>query len=146
MSKRIIIAVDFDGTIVEHRFPEIGLAVPGAFGWMQTFQSLGAKLILWTMRSDHRSEIHSPEGHKADRSYLDEAIQFCRGNGVEFWSHNENPEQGSWTKSPKAYAQIYIDDAAFGCPLVYPDTGVRPYVDWSKVGPMVAEILRGLES
>ena len=48
----MFIAIDFDGTIVDHRFPEIGKPVPGAFEWMKKFKEAGAKLILWTMRSD----------------------------------------------------------------------------------------------
>ena len=48
----IPIAVDFDGTIVDHVFPEIGAAVPGAFKWLKRFKEAGATLILWTMRSD----------------------------------------------------------------------------------------------
>ena len=46
------ICVDFDGTIVDHQFPEIGQPVPGAIDWMKHWVSDGAKLILWTMRSD----------------------------------------------------------------------------------------------
>ncbi len=48
----LYIAVDFDGTIVDHQFPEIGKAVPGAFDWLKRFKEAGATLILWTMRSD----------------------------------------------------------------------------------------------
>jgi len=46
------ICIDFDGTIVEHRFPDVGSPVPGALEWMIEFQEAGAKLILFTMRSD----------------------------------------------------------------------------------------------
>lgn len=133
-----IIAIDFDGTLCEHRFPEIGMEVPGAFDWLRQFQAAGARLILWTMRSDRRAIASSPEGHTADRGYLTEAIEWCRARGVEFWAHNRNPEQSDWTDSPKAYAQIYIDDAAHGCPLrEMPRMGARPAVDWSIVGPAV---------
>lgn len=128
-----IIAIDFDGTIVDHRYPDIGAAVPGAISYLKQFQEAGAKLILWTMRSGQT---------------LHEAIAYCKGNGVEFWGINENPDQKEWTESPKAYAQIYIDDAAFGCPLrENPRAGGRPYVDWDIVGPKVLEIIniRGLK-
>lgn len=129
----MILAIDFDGTIVDHRFPEIGDAVPGAFDWLKAFQEAGAKLILWTMRSDDRED---------GGNYLTDAIQFCRKNGVEFWAHNTNPEQNSWTESPKAYAHVYIDDAAFGCPLRNnPRLGGRPFVDWDTVGPVVMAML-----
>jgi hypothetical protein len=134
MSDTLIIAVDFDGTIVEHEFPEIGPVVPGAFEWLRRWQAAGARLILWTMRSDGRT----PDGSRANGPVLSEAVELCRANGVQFWGVNCNPDQAAWTKSPKAYAHIYVDDAALGCPLVAgsrPDS--RPAVDWAKVGPAV---------
>lgn len=120
------IAIDFDGTIVGHCFPEIGPAVPGAIYWMKEFQLAGAKLILWTMRND-----------RPDGNYLSSAVQYCRDNGIEFYGINRDPDQNNWTGSPKAYANIYIDDAAFGCPLrEHPSAKVRrPCVDWAIVGP-----------
>lgn len=138
-----IIAIDFDGTLCEHRFPEIGMENPGAFRWLKEFQAAGARLILYTMRSDKRSEGVSAEGHPATRDYLTEAIDWCRERGVEFWAHNCNPEQKSWTDSPKVYAHIYIDDAAHGCPMrEMPRAGSRDAVDWEKVGPAVLAKLR----
>jgi hypothetical protein len=125
------IAIDFDGTIADHKFPEIGEPVPGAFDWMKAFQKAGAKLILYTMRSD--SSLHG--------NVLTQAVEFCRQNGVEFHGINTNPGQRHWTNSPKAYAQIYIDDAAFGCPLLVNPSG-RAYVDWSIVGPEVLERIK----
>lgn len=133
----MIIAIDFDGTIVEHEFPEIGNPVPGAFRWMREFIDAGAKLILYTMRSD------------TDRSgdVLSQAVEFCRDNGIEFWGVNENPEQREWTSSPKVYAKIYIDDAAMGCPLKpSAKMGGRDYVDWDCVGPKVMEIINERKS
>jgi hypothetical protein len=71
---------------------------------------------------------------------LTQAVEFCRQNGVEFAGVNTNPGQERWTLSPKAYCQLYIDDAALGCPLrENPKMGGRPFVDWSQVGPMVME-------
>lgn len=128
---QFILAVDFDGTIVDHKFPEIGVAAPGAFKWLKHFQSLGIKLILWTMRSDGRDNGSTP---------LTDAVNFCEDNGIQFWSINSNPQQSSWTKSPKVYAHCYIDDAAIGCPLLPPiRDGGRKIVDWETVGP---EIIR----
>jgi hydroxymethylpyrimidine pyrophosphatase-like HAD family hydrolase len=119
----LIVAIDFDGTIVDHRYPDVGPEVPGAIRWMKSLQEAGAKLILWTMR---------------DGETLAEAVAFCRGKGVEFWDVNANPGQRSWTQSPKVYAHIYIDDAAFGCPLrENPRAGGRPFVDWDTVGPAI---------
>lgn len=128
----MIIAVDFDGTIVEHEFPEIGPAVPGALRWLAAFQAAGAKLILWTMRSD--GQKHGP--------VLSDAVEFCRTNGIAFFAINENPQQRSWTASAKVYANAYIDDAAIGCPLrENPRLGGRPFVDWEAVGPKVLAMI-----
>lgn len=133
----MIICVDFDGTIVKHKFPEIGEPLVGAFYWLKTFQDLGAKLILWTMRND-RDEPDAPN----EGLYLTAAVEICKENDIVFWGVNRNPEQYSWTDSPKAYADVYIDDAAFGCPLKESATaGERPYVDWDVVGPAVVELI-----
>ncbi len=114
MSNPLIIAIDFDGTIVTHEYPLIGKPVPGALETMKEFIAQGHKLILWTMRSGKE---------------LDEAVEYCKNNGVEFWGINENPDQKLWTTSPKAYAQIYIDDAAVNA-VLRPNPGGRPYLDW----------------
>lgn len=121
----MIICIDFDGTIVDHCFPEIGEPVPGAIQWMKRLNSYGAKLILYTMRSDSR---RFPTA-------LTEALEYLRENGVELYGVNENPTQLSWTDSPKVYGDVYVDDAALGCPLVLPKRFNRPCVDWGKVGP-----------
>lgn len=127
-----VIAIDFDGTLAEHRYPDIGAEVPGAFAWLRQYQAAGVKLILWTMRSDGPRQGPT----------LTDAVKWCRKRGVEFWGVNSNPEQHGWTTSPKAYAPLYIDDAAFGCPLRgSARAGGRDMVDWDVVGPAVAEML-----
>lgn len=126
------IAVDFDGTIVDHRYPEIGEPVPGALNWLRGWIQAGAELILWTMRCD--SEKSGP--------VLTQAVEFCRHHGIEFVGINESPGQSDWSNSPKAYASLYIDDAAFGCPLKEnPRSGGRPYVGWDLVGPTILQVL-----
>lgn len=128
------LAIDFDGTIVEHRFPKIGDPVPDALFWLKRFKELGATLILWTMRSDN--EVGK---------FLTAAVEYCRQGGVEFDAINEGVDDRVWTTSPKAYANCYIDDAAFGCPLVHcdkQDPSRRPYVDWSVVGPAIEKRLQ----
>lgn len=114
----MIIAVDFDGTIVEHDYPRIGKPIPMAIETMIGLQQSGNKLILWTMRSGDE---------------LQAAVNYCKDNGIEFWGVNENPDQYKWTTSPKVYANYYIDDAALGCPLLGKKFEVRPYVDWREV-------------
>lgn len=125
-----VIAIDFDGTIAEHAyFPDIGDPVPEAFEYMRKFQEMGARLILWTMRSPN---------NRGDDA-LNPAVDFCRRRGVTFWGINHNPDQW-WSDSPKAYADLLIDDSAVGCPLIHPP-GRRPYVDWSVAGPFVMQWL-----
>jgi len=115
----MIIAVDFDGTIVEHEYPKIGKPVPLAIETTKDLQKSGHDLILWTVRIGE---------------HLREACEYCMTNGISFFGINENPGQKFWNGSPKAYAQIYIDDAAFGCPLLpSQEQNGRPYVDWAKV-------------
>ena len=116
----MIIAVDFDGTLVRHDFPRIGAEAPNAFKVLRKLQEGGHKLILLTMRSE---------------KYLQEAVDFCAERGVRFWAVNNNPDQHSWTSSPKVYAQLYIDDMALGVPL---SDGV---VDWAEVDRLLKDIL-----
>ncbi len=123
------ICVDFDGTIVDHRFPYIGDPVPLAIQWLKRWHQLGARLILHTMRSD--GARHG--------TVLSEALSWLEEQGVILFAVNENPDQKDWSLSPKPFAHIYVDDSAFGCPLVHPGGFVRPCVDWSRVGPVVEE-------
>lgn len=117
-----IIAVDFDGTLVEHEFPAIGRKVKGAFETLKRLQAMGHRIILWTMRSGDP---------------LQEAVDFCRREGLQFDGINVNPWQSTWTTSPKVYAHAYIDDAATGCPLIASASSVRPFVDWDSVATML---------
>lgn len=125
----IYIAIDFDGTLVDHIFPEVGNPVPGAVEWVKKFKEAGAVLILWTMRCDG-----------GDYDYLTDAINYCKANGLEFDYYNEHPQ--NWTTSPKVYAHRYIDDANACCPLKdNPRMGGRPFVDWDIVGPAIYDFI-----
>jgi hydroxymethylpyrimidine pyrophosphatase-like HAD family hydrolase len=96
------IAVDFDGTIVEHRFPKIGDEMVFAFESLRFLQGKGHRLILWTYRSGR---------------LLDEAVAYCRENGIEFYAINKNfPEEhfAEGETSRKIKADIYIDDRNVG--------------------------------
>lgn len=95
------IAVDFDGTIVEHAFPLIGKEKLFAFQTLTELNKMGARLILWTFRSGKE---------------LEEAVEYCRKNGVEFYAVNKNyPEEVyDETISRKIDADIYIDDKNVG--------------------------------
>ncbi len=117
-SKVLIICVDFDGTLAEHDWPNVGKEVLYAISVCKELQAKGHKLILYTMRSG--------EG-------LQNAIDWCKERGLEFWDHNHNPDQHKWTDSPKVYGHIFIDDAALGTPLIFDDDGSRPKVDWIEI-------------
>lgn len=111
-----IIAVDFDGTVVEHKYPEIGRDIPDAVRVLRLLRENDVQIILWTMRSGE---------------FLQDAVKWFTDQGIELWGINENPEQKEWTDSPKAYAPLYIDDAALGCPLLLSkEMDARPYVNW----------------
>ena len=116
MSK--IIAVDFDGTIVSHMYPKIGVENPNAIRVLKKLIEQGHQLILWTMRSGVE---------------LQQAVDWCAERGITFWGINRNPLQAEWTDSPKAYAPIYIDDAALGCPTLFDKATNRPMVNWRDV-------------
>ena len=97
----IKIAVDFDGTIVEHAYPEIGKEKLFAFQTLRELEKMGANLILWTFRNGKE---------------LNDAVEFCRKNGIEFYAVNRNyPEEVyDETVSRKIDADIYIDDKNIG--------------------------------
>jgi len=96
------IAVDFDGTIVEHAYPEIGKEIPFATDTLRMLMKDRHDLILWTVR----------EGR-----LLDEAVEWCKERGVEFYAINRDfPEEKKGMKhfSRKLKADIFIDDRNIG--------------------------------
>lgn len=115
----MIFAVDFDGTVVKHKYPEIGESI-GAEPVLRNLVKNGHRIILYTMR-----------GHNTlkGRDVLQEAVDWFKDNGIELYGVNENPEQHTWTDSPKPHANYYIDDHALGCPMKRDDDG-SAYVDW----------------
>lgn len=134
----VTIAIDFDGTCVKHEFPSIGEDVPGAVDVLRSLDAGGAQLILWTMRSNLQGNvISSPTGSTAG-NYLQDACDWFAERGIGLHAANQNPQQLTWTDSPKAWAHIYIDDAALGCPLIH-DKHLRPYVDWHAIAFMLAD-------
>ncbi len=119
-SKSKVIAVDFDGTCVTHEFPNVGSDI-GATGVLMKLMANGHRLMLWTMRDG--------ETLKAARTWF-------ATHGLKLWGINENPEQKEtgWSKSNKQNADLYIDDAALGAPLIsIPDFSDRPFIDWKAV-------------
>lgn len=110
------IAVDFDGTIVEHRYPKIGEEIPFATETLKILAQERHKLILWTVR----------EGE-----LLEEAIEWCRQRGVFFYSVNKDyPEEEKSHNgfSRKLKADLFIDDRNLGGLL-----------DWGTIYQMIHE-------
>ena len=106
----MIIAVDFDGTIVEHKYPKIGKEIPFAVETLKRLQADHHTLILWSVR----------EGQ-----LLKDAVDWCRGRGLEFYAVNkdfpeEEPEKNRHF-SRKLKADVFIDDRSLGG---LPDWGV----------------------
>lgn len=97
----IKIAVDFDGTIVDHEYPGIGREKLFAFRTLKELEKRGARLILWTFRTGKE---------------LEEAVDYCRQNGIEFYAVNKNyPEEMiNENTGRKIDADIFIDDRNIG--------------------------------
>ena len=93
----MIIAVDFDGTIVQHKYPHIGQEIPFAIESLKKLQQEGHQLILWTYRTG---------------DMLQEAIDYCKNKGLVFYAVNRNypEEEYDDSISRKIYADLYIDD------------------------------------
>ncbi|MDC1343310.1 hydrolase [Flavobacteriaceae bacterium] len=100
-NKHLIIAIDFDGTIVEDAYPNIGKPMIFAFETMKKLQSEGHRLILWTYRTDKK---------------LQEAVDFCKQQGLEFYAINKSyPEEEFDGKiSRKIDATFFVDDRNIG--------------------------------
>ena len=98
----MIIAVDFDGTIVEHRYPAIGNEIPFAIETLKRLSEERHRLILWSVR----------EGN-----LLEEAVRFCSDRGLKFYAVNSNyPEENKNHEnfSRKLKADLFIDDRNVG--------------------------------
>lgn len=100
----MIIAVDFDGTVVEHRYPEIGEERPFATEILRKLIAERHKLVLWTVR----------EG-----KLLEDAVNWCAERGVEFWAVNSDSsdmfhEAKDKNISCKLNADVFIDDRNVG--------------------------------
>ncbi|MBK8807608.1 MAG: hydrolase [Bacteroidales bacterium] len=107
------IAVDFDGTIVEHEFPKIGKPMLFAFETLRELQKTH-QLILWTYRSGE---------------LLNEAVEYCKKNGIEFYAiNNSYPEEDfdKKTESRKIDVDMFIDDRNIG-----------GFLGWSRIWQMI---------
>ncbi|MGH1384074.1 BT0820 family HAD-type phosphatase [Kordia sp.] len=101
MKESLLIAVDFDGTVVDDAYPKIGSPKIFAFETLKRLEQDGHRLILWTYRSGRK---------------LDEAVAFCKDNGIDFYAvNNSYPEEVFDGKiSRKINADYFIDDRNIG--------------------------------
>lgn len=99
----MLIAIDFDGTVVEHKYPEIGREIPFAVETLKKLQNDGHKLILWSVRTDDR---------------LQEAVDWCKERGLTFYAVNRDfPEEdieNNINYSRKLQVDMFIDDRNIG--------------------------------
>ncbi len=107
--KNLKIAVDFDGTIVDHQYPKIGKDLLFAFETLKELQKHGALLIIWTFRAGVE---------------LDEAVEYCKSKGIEFYAVNRNYPEEIYDESisRKINADVFIDDKNVG-----------GFIGWSKI-------------
>lgn len=116
------IAVDFDGTLCENNFPDIGAPKPLIIEYIQQQQAAGAHIILHTCREN---------GEK--RALLDEAVQWCREQEIVLYAVDENPDNdcgemfGVSGAGRKLYADLYIDDKAVNTAVV--EAAMRELLD-----------------
>lgn len=122
------IGIDFDGTMVTHKYPAIGEPLDFAIETVIKLQEAGHKIILYTMRSGER---------------LEQAVEYMEENLIDLYGINENKSQKHWTDSPKIFANLYIDDAALGTPMDFEDEDgnklPRGQVDWVGVEELLIE-------
>lgn len=112
----MVIAVDFDGTIVEHRYPEIGNEMPFAIDSLRKLIEQQHRIILWTVR---RGKL------------LQDAVDWCKERGVEFYAVNKNyPEEV--IEETNVYGKINAD-------LFIDDRNLGGLPNWGKIYMMISE-------
>lgn len=112
----MIIAIDFDGTLVEHKYPEIGKEIPFATSTLKMLIKDRHRLILWTVRKG---------------KLLDEAVEWCKERGVEFYAVNKNfPEED--VDNGNGYCKIDAD-------LFIDDRNLGGLPDWGRIYQMISQ-------
>jgi hypothetical protein len=128
MTRECYVCIGFDGTCVTNNYPNVGEDV-GADLWLKAAVGMGAKLILYTMRSQ--------EG-------LEEAVAWFNNHRVPLWSVNDNPSQESWSASRKVHRHITVDDSGLCMPVKRHGTRERWVVDWDEAGPFLLKKIAGI--
>lgn len=134
-----IIAVDFDDTCVKQKlnskYPEVGITIDKAVEVLHRLVSYKHRLILWTVRDEEKNGIGL-------------AVDWYAKHKIPLYGVLKRPEEETIedskamrnSTSPKVRANLYIDDAALGCPLIPADSTFRPYVDWDKAEDLLVQI------
>jgi len=95
----MVLAIDFDGTIVEHTYPKIGKLKPNAKETINKWYEEGHKIIIWSCRMNKEKK---------------EAELFLKENGIKFHTFNKNViVNDTFNPEPKIFAHVYIDDRGF---------------------------------
>lgn len=115
--KSLTIAVDFDGTLVTNEFPKVGATLPKCVDVLKQIVKNKHKLILLTMRSGVT---------------LTPAKEWFELNDIKLYAINRNPQQETWSKSNKIFADVYIDDNNLGIPIFHDRNG-KKCVNWDQV-------------
>lgn len=125
----MIIAIDFDGTVVADNFPHIGKDI-GAEPVLRKLLEKGHDLILTTLRADR--EILNDDGEfvpDIGTSYLTEAVNWFQERDIPLYGIQRHPK---YPNSDKLVYDFIIDDRAIGVPMKNSDI-IGRYVDWEKI-------------
>ena len=127
--RKYIIAVDFDGTIVAAKYPDIGRDLGGLF-WLSQLKNAGGELILWTCRTGR--QLAEARDWMEDNGYLD-----------LFSGFNEQAPSVQIVDDPrKIIADVYVGDRALGAPIRhYVDGRLPDHYDWNKAGPVLIKMI-----
>ena len=111
----MLIAVDFDGTIVTHKYPKIGEEIPFAIDTLKMLRQDGHRLIMWSVR----------EGE-----LLDEAVEWCRARGLEFYAVNRDYPEETTDNNPHFSRKLKVD-------LFIDDRNIGGLPDWGTIYKMI---------
>lgn len=122
-----VFVVDFDCTVANYDYPngKEPWSVPGASAVLDKIHRHGGKIILSTMRSDWSKELGMFENGLSD------AVAWFSDHKIPLYGIQTNPEQRSWTASPKCHGDYFIDDRNVGCPLM--EFNGHMVVDWAEI-------------
>ncbi len=119
----MIVAVDFDGTVVDNHWPKVGEEAPGAVDALLLLSNAGHRIVLWTCRCE---------------AALEDAVAWFEERGIQLAGVNDVP--GRQGPSPKLSADVYIDDKGLGVPLITLYGFRGPVVDWARVPELLRQV------